>query len=61
MNIKSLSIKNSSDTSEPKIAYIEFEGDGVITGADIQADADIEIMNPDQTIATVSGGADSSI
>ena len=41
MNIKSLSIKNSSDTSEPKIAYIEFEGDGVITGADIQADADI--------------------
>ena len=59
MNIKSLSIKNSSDTSEPKIAYIEFEGDGVITGADIQADADIEIMNPDQTIATVSGGADS--
>ena len=59
MNIKSLSIKNSSDTSEPKIAYIEFEGDGIITGADIQADADIEIMNPDQVIATLSGGSDS--
>lgn len=59
MNIKSLSIKNSSDTSEPKIAYIEFEGDGIITGADIQADADIEIMNPDQVIATLSGGPDS--
>ena len=56
MNIKSLAIKNNSDTDEPKVAYIEFEGEGVITAADIQADADIEIMNPDQVIATLSGG-----
>ena len=41
-----------------KIAYIEFEGEGVVTAADIQADQDIEIMNPDQVIATLSGGAD---
>ena len=59
MNIKSLAIKNNSDTDEPKVAYIEFEGEGVITAADIQADADIEIMNPDQVIATLSGGTDS--
>ncbi len=59
MNIKSLAIKNNSDTDEPKVAYIEFEGEGVITAADIQADADIEIMNPDQVIATLSGGRDS--
>lgn len=59
MNIKSLAIKNNSDTDEPKVAYIEFEGEGVITAADIQADADIEIMNPDQIIATLSGGTDS--
>ena len=59
MNIKSLAIKNNSDTDEPKVAYIEFEGEGVITAADIQADADIEIMNPDQIIATLSGGMDS--
>ena len=26
MNIKSLAIKNSSETNEPKTAYIEFEG-----------------------------------
>ena len=58
MNIKSLAIKNNSDTDEPKVAYIEFEGEGVITAADIQADADIEIMNPDQVIATLSGGSD---
>ena len=59
MNIKSLAIKNNSDTDEPKVAYIEFEGEGVVTAADIQADADIEIMNPDQVIATLSGGTDS--
>ena len=58
MNIKSLAIKNNSDTDEPKVAYIEFEGEGVITAADIQADADIEIMNPDQVIATLNGGKD---
>ena len=59
MNIKSLAIKNSSDSNEVKTAYIEFEGEGVITGADIQADPDIEILNPEQVIATLSGGTDS--
>ncbi len=60
MNIKSLAIKNTSDTNEPKIAYIEYEGEGVVTAADIQADPDIEILNPDQVIATLSG-ADSKL
>ena len=59
MNIKSLAIKNNSDTNEPKTAYIEFESEGVIHASDIQTDADIEILNPDQVIATLSGGADS--
>ena len=59
MNVKSLAIKNNSDTNEPKTAYIEFEGEGVITAADIQTDADIEFLNPEQVIATLSGGADS--
>ncbi len=59
MNIKSLSIKNSSESNEVKTAYIEYEGEGVITGADIQADPDIEIINPEQEIAHLSGGTDS--
>ena len=42
-----------------KTAYIEFEGEGVVTGADIQCDSDIEIVNPEQVIATLSGGKDS--
>ena len=59
MNIKSLAIKNLSETNEPKPAYIEFEGEGVVTAADIQVDSDIEILNPEQVIATLSGGTDS--
>ncbi len=55
MNIKSLAIRNSSETNEAKTAYIEYEGEGVVRASDIQVDQDIEIMNPDQTIATLSG------
>src|SRR5699024_11883764 len=57
-NLKNLAIKNLSDSNEPKTAYIEFEGEGVVTGADIQVDQDLEILNPDQVIATLNGGAD---
>ena len=38
MNLKSLAIKNNSADNEPKTAYIECEGKGVVTAADIQAD-----------------------
>ena len=55
MNIKSLAIRNNSDTNEPKTAYIEYEGEGVVKASDIQADQDIEILNPDLTIATLCG------
>ncbi len=60
MNIKSLAIKNNSMDEEPKSAYIDFQGEGVITAADIHiaSNDDIEIMNPDQVIATLSGGPD---
>ena len=58
MNIKSLAIKNNSETDEVKTAYIEATGEGVVRASDIQVDSDIEIMNPDQVIATLSGGAD---
>ena len=61
MNIKSLAIKNTSETNEAKTAYIEFEGEGVVTAADIQVDPDIEIMNPDLVIAHLNGGADSKL
>ncbi len=56
MNIKSLAIRNTGSVSEAKTAYIDFEGEGVITAADVQCDPDIEIINKDQVIATLSGG-----
>ena len=58
MNIKNLAIKNNSETNEPKTAYIEATGEGVVTAADINCDQDIEILNKDQVIATLNGGAD---
>ena len=58
MNIKSLAIKNNSETDEVKTAYIEASGESVVRASDIQVDSDIEIMNPDQVIATLSGGPD---
>ena len=61
MNLKSLSIRNNSETDESKTAYVEFEGEGVVHASDIQVDQDIEIMNPDQVIATLSGGPDSRL
>ena len=56
MNIKNLAIRNNSSTNEPKVAYIEFEGEGVVTAADIQVDSDIEILNPELEIAHLNGG-----
>jgi len=58
MNIKELAIRNNSTSDEPKTAYIEFEGEGVVTAADIQVDSDIEIINPELVIAHLNGGND---
>lgn len=61
LNIKSLALKNNSETFDPKAtytAYIEAEGEVVITAADIRVDPDIEIINPEQVIATLNGGPD---
>jgi len=58
MNLKSLAIKDNSGTEEAKTAYIDVEGDCVVTGADIQLGEDIEIINPETVIATLNGGKD---
>ena len=61
MNIKELAIRNNSSSNEPKIAIPEFEGEGVVTAADIRVDQDIEILNPETKIATLNGGANSKL
>jgi len=61
LNIKNLAIKNYSERNEVKTAYIEKSGECVVLAKDIKADSDIEILNPDLHIATLSGGVDSKI
>ena len=53
MSIKSLAIKNESSGNETKTALIDFEGEGIVTAADIQCDQAIEILNKDLKIATL--------
>ena len=55
MNIKELAIKNISSDNQPKTAYIEASGEGIVRASDIHVDSDLQIMNPDQIIATLSG------
>lgn len=53
LNIKSLSLKMHGEG--PKIIYIEADGEGPVTAADINADSDVEILNPELHIATLNG------
>ncbi|MGM0847190.1 MAG: DNA-directed RNA polymerase subunit alpha [Bacillota bacterium] len=52
MNIKKLALKIYSD--EEKTLEIDVPGDGVVTAADITHDSDVEVLNPDLHIATLS-------
>nr|WP_317359694.1 DNA-directed RNA polymerase subunit alpha [uncultured Tyzzerella sp.] len=61
LNLKNLAIKNNSSSDEPKTAYIDFSGEGEIKASDIKVDSDIEIVNPDLHIATLSGGSESKV
>ena len=55
LNLKSVVVKNH--TNEPKTVKLNVSKEGVVTAADIQKDADVEIINPEQEIATlVKGG-----
>ena len=55
MNLKNLAIKNTSSSDDPKVAYIDYTGEGVVRASDIKVDSEVSIMDPDQVIATLSG------
>lgn len=42
---------------EPKTVYIEAHGPGIVTAGDIKLDSEVEILNPDHVIATLSENA----
>lgn len=54
LNLKSIVLKNYA--SEAKTIRLTAKEEGVVTAKDIEHDADIEIVNPDQVIATISKG-----
>lgn len=55
LNVKGIHAKLFTDT--PKTVRIEASGEGAVTAGDILQDADIEILNPDWHIATLSENA----
>ncbi|MGK2874353.1 MAG: DNA-directed RNA polymerase subunit alpha [Nocardioides sp.] len=52
LNLKGLVV--SSEHDEPVVMYLRKSGAGVVTAADIQPPAGVEVHNPDLTIATLS-------
>lgn len=54
LNLKSVVVKNLSD--EVKTVSLCVSEEKIVTAADIKVDTDVEIVNPEQVIATVSKG-----
>ena len=55
LNLKNVAIKSTTESEEPKKAYIQASQEGEIKAGDIKVDPSIEILNPDLHIATLSG------
>lgn len=55
LNIKTLAMKIYSD--EEKTLEIDVQREGIVTAGDIIHDSDVEILNPELVIATLSGNA----
>ena len=57
LNVKNIIARLHCD--EPKTVYIEMNGECEVTAGDIKADGEVEILNPEQHIATL--GPDGSL
>ena len=55
LNLKGIVFKNHSN--EPKVVRINTTKEGEVTAGDIEHDADIEVINTDKVICTLSKGA----
>ena len=53
LNLKNVKFKAHTDS--PVELTLEKSGAGIITAGDIQSSADMEVVNPDQVIATIDG------
>jgi len=59
LNVKSLVVRMDSDG--PKVVTLKANKAGVVTAAEIEADSDITIINPDRLIATLSNDIEFSL
>ena len=58
LNLKTLAIKTKVvDKDYEKVLHITKEGPAVLTGKDLNVDAEIEVVNADQYICTIDEGA----
>lgn len=57
LNLKSLAVKLYSDDATRKTVSIDAQGPCEVTGADIKADDEVEIINPEMHIATLNEDA----
>ncbi len=55
LNLKGVILKIHGDAV--KTLYIDASGKGTVTAADIKADSDVEILNPEHVIANLEDGA----
>lgn len=56
LNMKQISLK--IDSEEDKTLEIDVKGPAAVTAGDIEADGDVEVLNPELHIATVADGAE---
>ena len=54
LNLKNIVLRNNSQ--ETKILKLYADKEGIVTAKDIETDPDVEIINKDQVIATISKG-----
>jgi DNA-directed RNA polymerase subunit alpha len=52
LNVKSIVVRNHSEAT--RVITIESDKAGVITGRDVQTDSDVEVINKDHVIATLT-------
>lgn len=57
LNLKTLALRTKvTDKSYEKVLHITKEGPAVLTGADLNVDAEVEVINKDQYICTIDEG-----
>jgi len=56
LNVKSLIVRNHSEAT--RVITVESNSAGVITGADVETDSDVEVINKNHVLATLTDNVD---